>query len=404
MKRIYTELIQYHLKEYSQMVFLGGARQVGKTTIAKDILQKINGIYLNWDAPQNRDIILNRLDKTLSEKMPPTLSHSQGLLILDEIHKYKDWKNHLKGIYDTLQDSVKIIVTGSARLDLYKKGGDSLMGRYFPYTIHPFSVRELVSSSVNMQDPLLIQEPKEISSDLFDALWTFGGFPEPLIRQNKRFHTLWKSTRFQQLFREDIRDMDSIRDLSQLELLAIILERQAGQLLNYTTLSTHVRVSDNTIRRWIEVLENFYFCFKISPWSHNISRSLLKDPKIYLWDWSTIEDKGARFENFIASHLLKAISFWKEIGLGNFGLHFCRTKDQKEVDFLVTQDQKPWILIEAKYGDSSRLSPSLVEFQKLLQAPHALQVVFNMPYVHKSCFEFHSPMIVPAKTFLSQLI
>lgn len=404
MKRVYDDIIQYHLKEYSQMIFLGGPRQVGKTTLAKDVLAHVKGIYLNWDVLHHRDMLLNKLSETIVENFPQTLGLPQGIIILDEIHKYRDWKNYLKGIYDTEHEKVKIIVTGSARLDLYKRGGDSLMGRYFPYTIHPFSVREIISPSLDLQNPSLIQEPQEISEDIFEALWTFGGFPEPLIRQNKRFHTMWKLTRFQQLFREDIRDVNSIRDLSQLELLATLLEQQVGKLLNYVSLATHARVSDNTVRRWLEILENFYFCFKVSPWTSNISRSLIKDPKIYLWDWSSIEDKGARFENFIASHLLKAAFLWKEIGLGDFKLHFCRTKDKKEVDFLVTKDQKPWILVEANYANSHRLSPTLGYFQEQLKAPYALQVVLDMPYVPKSCFESNAPLIVPARTFLSQLV
>lgn len=404
MERIYSALVNYHLKNYSQMIFLGGPRQVGKTTIAKDVLHTMKGIYLTWDMPQHRDIILNHLVQTIADITEPILNPSQGVLILDEIHKYQNWKNELKGIYDTQKDRIKIIVTGSARLDLYKKGGDSLMGRYFPYTVHPLSVREIVNPSVHAEAPSLLSDPQRIPDDLYEALWTFGGFPEPFIHNNKRFHTLWKSNRFQQLFQQDIRDMESIQNIAQLELLAIVLNQQIGQLLNYTSLSTHIRVSDQTIRRWLDVLENVYYCFRLSPWSKNLSRSLLKDPKIYLWDWSSIQDPGARFENFIASHLRKAVSFWNETGLGNFNLHFCRTKDQKEVDFLVTRGDTPWMLIEAKHGNTNRISPTLTSFQKELGAPYALQVVQEMAYVDRSCFDSPSPIIVPAHTFLSQLV
>ena len=179
------------------------------------------------------------------------------------------------------------------------------------------------------------------------ALWQFGGFPEPLLRQNLRFHRRWTQLRFQQLFREDIRDLSAIRELDQMEVLAYTLQRQTGQLVNYTSLGKKIRVADQTIRRWIAVLESFFFCFSVAPWSKNIPRALLKDPKVYLWDWSIIEDEGSRFENFIASHLLKACHFWTDIGLEKYDLFFLRTKDGKEVDFLITKEEKPWMLVEA---------------------------------------------------------
>ena len=210
--------------------------------------------------------------------------------------------------------------------------------------------------------------------------------------------------RKEQLFRGDIRDLSRIQEMDQLEMLAELLKHQAGQLVNYSNLANKVRVSVDTIRRWLNTLTAFYYCFIVKPWSKNISRSLLKEPKIYLWDWSELEDKGQRAENFIASHLLKAIHFWTDQGLGNYNLYFLRDKEKREVDFLVTKNDHPWFLVEAKQSDSASLSRHLEIFQQQTKAKHAFQVVIDLDYINADCFSYQKPIIVPAKTFLSQLI
>ena len=402
MKREYLSLIKNHLKDDKQMVFLGGARQVGKTTISQEILKEYNGLYLNWDYLKHREIILYKLEEEIEKSLYPSLEKQDFIVILDEIHKYKDWKNYLKGLYDLHKDTIKFIVTGSAKLDIYKKSGDSLMGRYFPYTIFPLSVREIINKDFDLERET--QNPLEIEKEKFQQLWQFGGFPEVFIKNNKDFYNKWQKTRFQQLFREDIRDSNSIKDIAQLEVLANIIEQKyPGQQLNYSNVAKYIRVSDSTIRRWIDCLESFYYCFRIYPWTKNIPRSLLKEPKIYLYDWSNIEDKGARFENLIAVHLLKYITYLSESGKGNYSLNYIRTKEKKEVDFVVSKDNKIWFLLEVKYSGDKKISPNLKYFHKELQAEHSFQIVYDLPYINKSCFSATDPVIVPAITFLSQL-
>ncbi|MBM3264779.1 MAG: DUF4143 domain-containing protein, partial [candidate division Zixibacteria bacterium] len=203
---------------------------------------------------------------------------------------------------------------------------------------------------------------------------------------------------------EDLRDTSRIYEIGQVELLAEFLRRQAGQLLNVATLSTRVRASQDSIRRWIAVLEGLYYCFRISPWSNNIGRSLLKEPKVYLWDWSTLDTPGARHENLVAVHLLKAIHWWQDTDMGDFGLYFLRTKDQREVDFLITQDTRPYALIEVKTSEQQTLSGSLAYFQRMTGAPHAFQVVMEADYAEMDCFDLTHPVKVPARTLLSQLV
>ena len=274
------------------------------------------------------------------------------------------------------------------------------MGRYFIYRMHPFSVSEILTDKIAENE---IRKPQIIDNSSFEQLLTFGGFPEPLLKADKRFYNRWRRLRTEQFFHEDIRDLTNVQEIAQLEILAEILKNQTGQLANYSTLANAINVSVDTIRRWIQVLENLYFCFCIKPWSSNVKKSLLKQPKIYLWDWTLCGNIGARNENFIASHLLKAVHLWTDIGIGDYELFYIRDKIKREVDFLVTKNKIPWFLVEVKTSKDS-LSPNLKFFQQQIKAEYAFQVTINMDYVDRDCFTESGPVIVPAKTFLSQLV
>ena len=316
-------------------------------------------------------------------------------------HKYSKWKTFLKGFFDTYKEKVKIIVTGSSRLDTYKKGGDSLMGRYFPYRLHQLSIAELQRVELSGKG---INVPLQSKSNDFEKLLKNGGFPEPFIKNNPRFLNRWKTLRQEQLIREDLRDLSRIQELGQIEILAEILKYQSGQLTNYSSIAKKVNVSSDTIRRWIKTLQSFFYCFTVQPWSKNIPRSLIKEPKIYLWDWINVEEEGSRVENLVASHLLKAVHFWTDCGFGQYDLWFIRDKERREVDFLVSQDKKPWFLIEVKLSSKGGISKNLAYFQDKIKAKHAFQVVFDIDYIPRDCFKHSEPIIVPARTFLTQLV
>ncbi len=403
MKRIYHNTICEHFHNNRQMLFLMGPRQVGKTTTCMSLKEEFPlSFYFTWDNIKDREAILIGADQIAKITGLTTLQKEIPLIIFDEIHKYSEWKDFLKGLYDSYPHKMHILVTGSARLDIYKKGGDSLMGRYFIYRFHPLTVAEIID--INLPSQELRPHPSSVEEDLFDFLWCFGGYPDPYLKRNVRFFNRWKNLRFQQLFQEEIKDVTRVQEIVQLEMLAKLLKLQTGQQSSYESLGKAVRVSGNTIRSWISILNSLYYSFELRPWSTNISRSLIKEPKYYLWDWSEIADLGAKSENFIAAHLLKAVHFWTDFGFGQYGLYYLRDKDQREVDFLVTKDDKPWFLVEVKWTNNQGISPSLYHFQKATGAKHAFQVIIDMPYVDKSCFEETSPIIVPARTFLSQLI
>jgi uncharacterized protein len=402
MKRVYEILLEEHLKELRQMVFLSGPRQVGKTTTSLEAsLESPWHFYFNWDNEDHRALIIEGPEAVSRAAKVDEIHKNLPIILFDEIHKYRNWKRFLKGFFDTYEKKCRIIVTGSARLDIYKRGGDSLMGRYFLYRLHPLSIREIVDPTL---PTIEIQQPKEISQADYEALLTYGGFPEPYLKRNKVFFNHWKRLRVEQLFREDLRDLSRVQEIGQIQLLAEILREEASHSLNYSSLATKVKVAAPTLQRWIELLKNLYFCFTLQPWSKNLSRSLIKKPKIYLWNWSLIEDKGARLENLVASHLYKAVQFWTDRGYGEYGLYYLRDKDKREVDFLVTKDRKPWFLVEAKSSGDQGISKWLYYYQKALKVPHAFQIGFDLPYVDRDCFKITDPVIVPAKTFLSQLI
>jgi predicted AAA+ superfamily ATPase len=402
MDRIYTKIIESHLSEERQMAFVAGPRQVGKTTISLQLQEKYpQCLYLNWDSQKTKELILSGQEAVATQAKLSIATDAQKLIIFDEIHKYSDWKNFLKGFFDLYHTETRILVTGSAKLDIYQKGGDSLMGRYFIYHIHPLTLRECLRPTVSQTD---ISDPIPSDLSVMAQLLKFGGFPEPFLKNKTAFYNRWQKLKKQQLFREDIRELINVKEIGDLELLAILLESAAGQLLNYSNLANKIGVSVNTIQRWMEHFESIYYSFRIYPWTKNITRSLLKEPKIYLWDWSTIKNQGQCYENLIASHLYKAVSFWTDRGLGDYQLYFLRDKEKNEIDFLVTKNEEPWFLVEAKMSANQGISKALHHFQKLSGAKHALQVCSDLPFVNKNCFEYDQPMIVSAATFLSQLV
>ena len=403
MKRLYLEVIKEHFASNRQMLFIMGPRQVGKTTTCMKLKKEYpNFFYFTWDNYTDRELILDGPNAIASKIGLSSLKETTPLVVFDEIHKFSDWKNFLKGLYDSFPNKLHILVTGSARLDVYKKGGDSLMGRYFLYHFHPITLAEILNT--NFREEEILPQPQKIKAEDFEKLWKYGGYADPFLKNNLRFFNRWKNLRFKQLFQEEIRDLTKIQGIAQLEILAKLLKNNAGQQTSYTTLSKAIKTTNVTVRRWTETLNSLYYSFEIRPWSKNISRSLIKEPKYYLWDWSEIDDLGAKSENFIASHLLKATHFWTDLGLGQYDLYYLRDKDKKEVDFVVVKNGNPWFLVEVKYKNQKAISKNLEYFQKATKAKHAFQVVIDMPYVNKNCFEEETPVIVPALTFLSQLI
>ena len=398
-KRLYDTMLAEHLERHRQMAFVVGPRQVGKTTACRGL----SSAYLNWDNADDRQILLQGPAAAAGRLGLERLREQPAIGTFDELHKFRKWKSFLKGFYDTYADSIRVLVTGSSRPDLYRRGGDSLMGRYFLYRMHPFSVAEAVCQDLP-DAKKIIRPPQRIAEADFAALWEHGGYPEPFLKRDPRFTRRWSSLRRQQLLREDVRDLTRIQELGQIEALVNVLLEHSGDQLVYSGLASQVQVSQGTLHRWIETLCGFYLGFLVRPWFQNVSKSLRKEPKWFLRDWSGIADEGKRTETFIACHLLKAVEGWTDLGLGEFQLGYLRDKLKREVDFIIVRDRKPWMLVEAKKRDE-KLGPSLAYFQGQTKAPLAFQIVLDADYVDADCFARpQGLLVVPARTFLSQLL
>jgi len=361
--RYLTEFVYKDLQE--KMVFIGGPRQVGKTTFAVSLIADKfkNHAYYNWDNREDRKKILQS-----------TWPGNAELIILDEIHKYKNWKNLIKGEYDKLKTKYKFMVTGSARLDIYRRGGDSLQGRYHYYRLHPFSLAEYLNirNRIQIFKEIALQEGSYDKE--FDTFFEFGGFPEPLLKGSARFLRRWHNEKVERMFREDITDIEQIRDLGSMKLLSDILADKVGSLLSINAIREDLEVSHRAVTHWLNILEIFYYHFRIYPFARQKIRSIKKEPKLYLWDWSEIEDPAIRFENMVAAHLLKLCHFLYDFEGYRAELFFLRNVDKKEVDFLVTIDRKPWFAVEAKQA-FKEVEKSIQYFKERLKIPYTYQVV-----------------------------
>jgi len=394
--RLYSAVLTDHFQRHRQIALVSGPRQVGKTTVCR----AVGDAYLNWDNTDDRPAILKGPRALAAALAVDRLRAEPPIAVFDELHKHAKWKTLLKGLYDTYGDRLRFIVTGSSRLDVFRRGGDSLMGRYLRFRMHPWSVGEMVRTGVPERE---VREPIAVPPADWDALWEHGGFPEPFLRRDLRFTRRWRSLRQEQLSREDLRDVAHVQDLGVMEVLIAILAERSGQQLVYANLAREIGVAVDTAKRWVDLLSRLHYGFLVRPWFANVAKALRKEPKWFLRDWGGLTDAGARAETFVACHLLKAVEGWTDLGFGDFELRYIRDKAKREVDFLVVRDRTPWFLVEAKLSDAA-LSPALGRFQAQTRAPHAFQVVIGLPFEPVDCFAARRPVVVSARAFLSQLL
>jgi len=374
-RRIYTNIWQ-ELSSDKAMIFLVGPRQAGKTTLAHLISNSFpNHLYFNWDIADQRLIFLKnpRFFEAMERR-----DVSTPLVVFDEIHKYKEWKNYLKGVYDQFHEHYRFLVSGSGRLDLYQKGGDSLAGRYFLFHLWPLTISELGRRNRDighfLGDPLNLEMAKaDELKNVWKNLSEFSGFPEPYLAGRKTTYRRWTNTYSRQLIREDIRDLTDIKSIADLETLYFLLPSKVGSPVSIPSLASDLKVSYNSVQSWLSVLERFFLIFTIAPWTRKISRAILKERKLYLWDVPRVKEPGARFENMVALELYRAVTGWNDMGYGTFSLHFIKNKEQQEVDFVIANDGDPVVLIEAKMKDT-KPSKALRKFQAFLKKP-AVQLV-----------------------------
>lgn len=345
------DIIPFILQDLEhKMVFVAGPRQVGKTTFALQMLgaeSNEHPAYLNWDFPPVKEPLLRG-----------ELPAGQKLIVLDEIHKYHDWRNLVKGIFDKYRSSRQFLVTGSARLDYYRRGGDSLQGRYHLYRLHPINLRD-VYTNPNKSD--------------VENLLKFGGFPEPFFKGEEIFWRRWQLERQKLVLQEDMISLEKVREVSKIELLHFLLAERVGSPLSVNSLREDLSVAHETVEHWLQILENLYLTFRISSFSSSKIRAVKKEKKLYFWDWSLCKDSGARFENLVGSQLLKYCNF-REDTLGyKMDLCYIRDTDKREIDFVVVEDGKPKFAVECKLGEK-QVSPHIKYFSLRMDIPKFYQV------------------------------
>lgn len=349
---IYQDLLK-------KMVFLGGPRQVGKTMLAKALCEKhfAKGSYLNWDNTEDQKAILK---KQWLKDAP--------LVVFDELHKYPRWKSWVKGVYDTQPEAQQYLLTGSARLDTYKRGGDSLLGRYHCWRLHPFSLDELPAGVTPVE--------------AYQRLLKIGGFPEPFIQNDEREARRWRRERFDRIIKEDVRDLEKIQHINLLGLFVDALRERVGGLVTLSNIAGDLQLSSNTMRNWLALVERMYLAFTVYPFTKNIPRAIQKPAKVYFYDNADVlSGEGAKLENLVATHLLKRLHFIEDYHGYRCSLHYIRDKEGREVDFATVIDGKLVDLIEVKTSDSD-LSRSLLYYATKLKPVQAIQLVGDLqrPY------------------------
>jgi predicted AAA+ superfamily ATPase len=391
-----------------KMIFLTGPRQVGKTTFARNWLGSAgcSDMYFNWDDPavlveyrRNPHFFKNIVEERYKGEPVP--------VVFDEIHKQKNWRDILKGFFDSNREKIQLLVTGSSRLGMYRKSGDSLVGRYFSYRMFPLGLAEAAADfSFVLADDLLIEngdgllrKARQVDSDktreTLDGLIRLGGFPEPFLKASMKFHRRWQTDYKTLLTKEDVRDLTRIADIRGLEHLVELLPSKVGSPLSVNSLREDLDCHHSTVLNWIEILKEVYLVFTIKPWHRQIQRSLKKEPKLYFYDWSMLPEAGPRFENFLAVSLMRMAARFTETGLGIFEVMYIRDTAKREVDFVLVKDNNPLALFEAKEG-GREITPAIRYFGRLLNLP-GYQIVRDLDRAEAfpdNCF------LIPAAAFL----
>ncbi|MBL8504001.1 MAG: ATP-binding protein [Rhodocyclaceae bacterium] len=339
-----------------KMVFLTGPRQVGKTTLARALMASWpRAQYLNWDVPNDRRILLDQ-----------AWSPRAGLVVLDEIHKMRDWKTYLKGAYDGRPPGQALLVTGSARLDTFRQAGASLAGRYFALRLHPLSVREWCDETGATPDHAL------------ERILARGGFPEPFLAEAPAEAERWRRQYLDDLIREDILEFSRVHELRAMRHFVALLRERVGAPLSLASIARDLQVSPTTLARYLDILEALYVVFVVRPYSRNVARALLKEPKVYFFDTALAgANEGARFENACAAMLLKHAHYLQDVAGRPLSLHYVRDKDGREVDFVLCEAERPLGFAECKLADAG-LSPYLAALAESFPEAGAVQLVRDL--------------------------
>lgn len=354
MKRYLDDIVATDLQR--KMVLVTGPRQVGKTTLCRHLMARIQPAqYLNWDVASDRAVLLRQ-----------SWSPRAGLLAMDEIHKMPDWKNWLKGVVDGRPARQALLVTGSARMETWSQSGDSLAGRYLAFRLHPISVREWC-----------VQQGATPAESL-DRLMTRGGFPEPCLAETDAVADRWRRQYFTDLIREDVVEFTRLHEINTMRLFVELLRERVGSPVSLASIARDLAISPTTLKRYLDILQALYIVFTVQPWHQNVARAILQTPKVYFFDTGLVRgDAGVQFENAVAAMLLKHVHYRQDALGKSAGLHYIRTKDGAEVDFALSEDNQLSHLIECKLSDGA-IHRALAGFAGKFPRAEAVQLVRDL--------------------------
>lgn len=369
------------------MVFLAGPRQVGKTSLSKIWLQenKCKTLYFNWDDIRTRQAY--RSDSRFFESPARLTAVEKPWIVFDEIHKRPNWRDILKGAFDIFRDDFRFLITGSARLDLFRRSGDALIGRYNLFHMMPFNMAELLGRSfkpcfLSIENQLNIVKQFALTVDqtigkahanIYDVIMQYGPFPEPAIHQNQRFSRKWHQDYISLLVREELRDISRVVELDKIEDLVMLLPHRIMAPLSMANLANELEVAHTTVKNWLAQLKRLYLIFAVTPWSKKIPRGLRKEKKWYFLDWCYAPEGPARLENMVATNLIRTCRVLSDMGYGSYRLHYVRTLDKKEIDFLVVRENRPLLAVEVKQSETVPSRP-LSERQKWFSNPNLIGI------------------------------
>jgi len=353
------------------MVFLAGPRQVGKTLLAKNWLGKkgASPLYFNWDEPSTRRSYL--ADSRFFESPARSLGVPDPWIVFDEIHKRSRWRDILKGAYDLFSKEFRFLITGSARLDLFRHSGDSLVGRYNLFHMMPLNIMEITG---RRRSPCFLEEktPARLFKvfenqlaepaapglyDSYEGLYRYGPFPEPFLKQTERFSRKWHQDYLSLVLREDLKDISRVVEIDKVETLLSLIPAKIMAPLSMANLAHELEVAHTTVKSWLEQLKRLYLLFPVPPWTRKVSRGLKKENKWYFLDWYYVPEESAKLENMVAAYLYRACLAMTDGGYGRYGLYYIRTLDKRKIDFIVTVDHEPILAVEVKSGETTLSSP-----------------------------------------------
>jgi predicted AAA+ superfamily ATPase len=266
-----------------------------------------------------------------------------------------------------------------------------IIGEIFASSPHHFDQERLLE----------VPEQNAIAQEAWETMAQVSGFPEPFLHGTKLKYRRWAQSYHSKVIRDDIRDEFAVRQIDAMEALYILLSDCVGSPFSASNHARTLKLSHKTVSSWITVFERFFLVFKLRPYSKRISRSLVKEPKIYYYDFCRVQDAAMRFENMVAVELNRAVTLWRDFGFGDYELWYLRNKEKEEIDFLVTESSNPLIMVEAKLSDTT-ISPNLIKFQNALQIP-AIQLVNQSNVARKIRNDNNHIIVTSAANWLAGL-